>query len=123
MDRNHFILAPTVALALAGCASQPERPSAELTRARTVIGQAEKDAKTQQYAAADLQLARDKLNQADMASKDGRNAEAEQLAMQAALDAEYATAKAGNGEAQKAADELDRSIETLRQDAARQPAQ
>jgi hypothetical protein len=125
MDRNTFIIvgAALAAVGLVSCAGEPERPSAEMTRAGTIIGQAEKDTDTQQFAAAELQQARDKLNQAEMASKDGRNAEAERLAMQAALDAEYATAKAGNGEAQKAAEELDRSLESLRQESARKPAQ
>ena len=125
MERNTFVTAAAMlaGLGLASCASEPERPSAEMTRASTIIGQAEKDTDTQQFAAAELQQARDKLNQAEMASKDGRNAEAERLAMQAALDAEYARAKAGNGEAQKAAEELDRSLESLRQESARKPAQ
>ncbi len=120
---RHTLLAASLAgaLALAGCASQPERPSAEMTRAQTVIDQAEKKAETQQFAASDLQQARDKLNQAELAAKDGRNAEAERLAMQASLDAEYASAKAGNAEAEKAAEELERSIEALRQEAASKP--
>lgn len=121
MQRTHYIATLAAIATLAGCASEPQRPSAELTRARTVIDQAEKKGDTQQFAASDLQQARDKLTQAELASKDGRNAEAERLAMQASLDAEYASAKAGNAEAQKAAEELERSIEALRQEAARKP--
>ena len=116
------ISAVALAAALAGCASEPQRPSAEMARAQTLIQEADKDS-TQQYAAAELQQAHDKLNQAELASKDGRNAEAERLAMQAALDAEYATAKARNAEAQKSAEELDRSLESLRQESARKPTQ
>jgi hypothetical protein len=114
----------TVAIAavLAGCASEPQRPSADMARAQTLIQEADKG-NTQQYAAAELQQAHDKLNEAERASKDGRNEEAERLAMQATLDAEYATAKARHVEAQKAAEELDRSLESLRQESARSPTQ
>ncbi|HTL49053.1 MAG TPA: DUF4398 domain-containing protein [Steroidobacteraceae bacterium] len=120
--RTVTISAVALAAALAACASEPQRPSAEMARAQTLIKEADKG-NTQQYAAAELQQAHDKLNQAELASKDGRNAEAERLAMQAALDAEYATAKARNAEAQKSAEELDRSLESLRQESARKPTQ
>jgi Domain of unknown function (DUF4398) len=123
MHRNIMtISAVALAAALTACATEPERPSAEMARAQTLIQEADKG-NTQQYAAAELQQAHDKLNEAERASKDGRNAEAERLAMQATLDAEYATAKARNGEAQKAAEELDRSLESLRQESARTPTQ
>jgi hypothetical protein len=89
-----------------------------MTRARTLIEQAEKQ-NAQEFAAAELEQARDKLDHADRAAQEGREAEAERLAMQAALDAEYAVAKASNGEAQKSAGELDQSIETLRQESSR----
>ena len=118
MHRSTPIPALALAALLAGCAAAPERPTAEMTRARTLIDQAEKQ-NTQQFAAAELEQARDKLNQAERAAQEGREAESERLAMQAALDAEYAAAKTRNGEAQKAAGELDQSLESLRQESSR----
>jgi Domain of unknown function (DUF4398) len=100
---------------MTACASAPANPTADLTRARTLIEQAEND-NTRQFAAAELEQARDKLGQAERAAEDGREAEADRLAMQAALDAEYARVKAGTAAAVKAADELDRSTDALRQE-------
>jgi hypothetical protein len=121
MQRS-IILSLAVAAALVGCASEPERPTAELTRARTLIDQAEKG-NAQQFAAGELEQARGKLAQAERASKDGRAAESERLAMQAGLDAEYAAAKTRHLEAQKDAEALDRGTEELREEASKSPTQ
>jgi len=51
---------------LAGCATQSERPTQEMTRAQTLIDQAEK-AGAQRYAAAQLEQARAKLDEARQA--------------------------------------------------------
>jgi hypothetical protein len=123
LNRGRHRLAALACISIvAGCAGATERPSAELTRARSLIDQAGKQ-DTQQFAAAELELARDKLKRAEQAVEDGREAEAERLAMQAGLDAEYASVKANNVKAQKAADELAKSLETLRQESARRPTQ
>jgi hypothetical protein len=52
-----------------GCATQGPQPTEELTRARTLIEQAEKaqKAEAQRYAAPDLQRARDELSSAEVA--------------------------------------------------------
>jgi hypothetical protein len=106
----------TAALVVAGCAGAPERPTADMTRAQTLIDQAEKQ-NSREFAAAEIERARQKLSAAERAEADGREDEADRLAAQAALDAEFAAAKAASSEARKAADELDRSIQTLRQEA------
>jgi hypothetical protein len=116
--RVGWIAAVSAALAAAGCAPQVERPTAEMARASTLIDQAEK-AGAQRHAAAELQQARDKLALADAAANDGKGDVALRLAMQAAVDAELAAARTASGEAQSAADEVRKSTETLRQEAAR----
>lgn len=108
------------AVFVAGCASQPERPVAEMSRAKALIEQAEQQG-AQQFAGAELERARQKLSQADAAVERGDTEEAARLSLQAALDAELAGAKARSAEAKKSADELDQSVESLRQEATRNP--
>ena len=103
---------------LAGCATQSERPTEEMTRAQTLIDQAEK-AGAQRYAAAQLEQARAKLDEAKKADRNGRHDEAQQRAAEAAADAELAVALADSGEAQRAATEVQQSVETLRSEAQR----
>jgi hypothetical protein len=98
---------------LAGCASgPPPQTTADLARAHTMVAAAEQGG-AQQYAAADLQSARDKAQQADqLASHD--DSRADQLANEAAVDAELASARAQNAQAQHALGELHQSLRTLR---------
>jgi len=106
---------------LAGCATQSERPTEEMTRAQTLIDQAEK-AGAQRYAAAQLEQARAKLDEAKTADRNGRHDEAQQRAAEAAADAGLAVALADSGEAQRAATEVQQSVETLRSEAQRSSA-
>jgi len=115
--RNGFFMAAAVGILCAGCATT-DRPVAEITRARTLIEQAEKSG-AQQYAAAELDNARNKLRLADAAVEDGKNDEARARANEAAADAELAQARATSGEAKKAADEVERSTETLQRESER----
>lgn len=117
MLRNQ-IPAAILAAVIAGCAGTPERPTAEITRAQTLIEQAEEQG-TQQFAAADLERAREKLRGAQSAVENDEMREAHRLAAEAAVDAEYAAVKAGSGEARQAAQELDRTLEKLREEASR----
>lgn len=110
-----------LAVTLTACAATPEAPTAEMTRARTLIEQAEQQG-AQQFAGAELERAREKLRRAEADVDQGNTEEAERMSMQAAVDAEYAAVKASSAEAQKAADELDQSLETLRQESTRTPA-
>jgi hypothetical protein len=109
-----------VGLIFTACASAPP-PSQDVTRARTLIEQAEK-AGAQRYTAVELESARDKLAQAEEASKDGKQDVANQRAAEAVADAELANARAISGAARGAADELQRSNETLRQETERVPS-
>ncbi len=107
------ILSATALLAVSGCATQGPQPTEQLTRARTVIEQADKAGAPQRYAAADLQRAHDELNNADKANTAGKYDEARRYAEAGEVDADVATARANAGEAQRAATELRRSIESL----------
>ena len=115
---NGILVATASALLLAGCAAEVERPTEEMTRAKTLIDQAEK-AGAQRYAAAELQQAREKLQDADEAVDDGKGEVAKRLAMEATVDAELAVARTASGEAQRAAEEINRSTETLQREATR----
>ncbi len=108
------------ALALGGCASQP-KPTAQLVRASTLVSEAEKD-QAQRYAAADLQHARDELSAAKTAESDGNNASALRLAERAAADADLASARAASGKAQQSADQVRRSMDTLKRQLQQSPA-
>jgi hypothetical protein len=116
--RNGFLVTAALGLLCAGCATNANRPTAELTRARTLIEQAEK-AGAQQYAAAELDQARNKLRLANAAVEDGKNDEARARANEAAADAELAQARATSGEAKKSADEVEKSTEALERESSR----
>jgi hypothetical protein len=103
---------------VSGCASNEERPTEELIRARTLIEQARQSG-AHQYAARDVEGAQDKLRSAEIAADQRDNAVARRLAVQASLDAELAVAKARSGQAETAAEEVQASLATLREEAAR----
>jgi hypothetical protein len=101
-----------------GCATQGPKPTEEMTRARTLIEQADRSG-AQRYAAADLQRAHDELSNADKATAEKKYDDARRYAESAAADADVATARASAGEAQRAAQEVGRGNETLRQESQR----
>ena len=114
-----FIPATALVCGLAGgCATQGPQPTEEMTRARTLIEQADRSG-AQRYAAADLQKAHDELSNADRANADKKYDDARRYAESAAADADVATARAAAGDAQRAAHEVAQSNETLRQESAR----
>jgi hypothetical protein len=102
----------------AGCASQGPKPTDELTKAHTVIDQADKG-NAQRYAAADLQRAHDELGEADRANADKKYNDARDLAQRAEADADVAVARGNSGDAQKAAQEIGQSNSTLQQESER----
>ena len=114
--RNGFLIAAAVGLLCAGCAAR--QPTPEITRAQTLIEQAEK-AGAQQYAAEQLDSARSKLRLANAAARDGKEDEARAHANEAAADAELAQSRVSSGTAQKAADEVERGTEVLQREAER----
>jgi hypothetical protein len=102
----------------AGCATPGPIPTEQLTRARTLVEQADK-ADAQRYAPADLQRAHDELSSADKAVNDHKYDDARRYAENAQVDADLASARASSGEAQHAAREVDRGIDSLRQESER----
>lgn len=112
------IFVPTLALLGAlsgGCATQGPQPTDELTRARTVVEQADRTG-AQRHAAADLQRAHDELSNADRANSDKKYDEARRYAESAEADADVAMARSSASEAQQAAREVVQGNETLRQE-------
>lgn len=107
--------------ALCACASNPDRPFQDLARAEASIRQAEQ-AGAQEFGATELDSARDKLAKARAAADSENNIAASRYAKEAAVDAELASAMTRNSKAELAVEELNRSIETLRQEISRNQA-
>ena len=110
--------AALVCIAACGCATQGPSPTEELTKARSMVQQADKG-NAQRYAAADLQRAHDELNSADKAIAEKKNDDALAFAQRAQVDADLANARGNSGEAQKAAQEVSQGTDTLRQESQR----
>jgi hypothetical protein len=108
----------TMSFWIGGCATQGPPPSEQLTRARTLIEQADKS-DAQRYAAADLQHARDELGNAEKSNSERKYDEARRYAEAAAVDADVATARASAGAAQSAAHEVVQGNDTLRRESDR----
>lgn len=106
-----------VPLLLAACAGEP-RPAEDLARAQSLVEQADA-ANAQRYAAAELNAARDKLQQAQQADKDEKNDIARRRANEAAADAELAAALARSREVQQTVNEQQKDLDTLREEAKR----
>ena len=116
-----IILIPLSAIALAcaaGCASEGPPANAELTKAQTLVTQADKGP-AQQYAAADLQRAHQELTAADAAQSAHHYDVARSYAESAAVDADLAAARGQAAEAEKAAHEVNTGNAQLRTEADR----
>ena len=111
------LLGAAFALAAAGCASTPI-PNEKLAVAKASVQRAEQ-AGGVEYAPVQMQAAREKLARAEKAAADRDALPATQLAEEANVDAELAEATAHQGHAHKAAQDLDASLESLRQESGR----
>lgn len=111
-------LAYGLAALLAGCASQRTPATAEVAASRATLDSAT-SAGAAELAPAEMRSAREKLLRANqaLAAKDYRAAQ--DLANQAAADAQLAQSKAGSGKADAAADELQQGIRALREELVR----
>jgi hypothetical protein len=114
--RNGFLVAAALSVLCAGCATK--QPTPEITRAQTLIEQAEK-AGARQYAADQLDSAQSNLRLANAAARDGKEEEARARANEAAADAQLAQSRAQAGTAEKAAEEVQRSTDVLQREAER----
>lgn len=110
------------ALLIGGCASSPEAPTGPLERAGSAVGIAEQN-DAGRYAATELAAARQKLDEADMAVKEGRMAAAQRLAIEARIEAELAYARTEAAKAAAINAEMKRGAEALTEEMNRTGAQ
>ena len=108
--------------AAAGCASEGPKPTAELTKAHTLVAQADISGDAQRYAAADLQRAHDELSDADRLSGQEHYREAREQAQRAAVDADLSLARGSSAQQQKAAADIAKANSALRQQTQRESA-
>jgi predicted S18 family serine protease len=102
-------------LLLAACASVPQPPTADLQAAELAIANAER-ARVADYASVELGEAREKLTAARSAVQEEKMSRARSLAQQARVDAELASARAEVARAEVVNDEMQKSIDTLKQE-------
>ena len=103
------------ALLAGGCASKGMAPVSQLATSRVAVTEAEA-AGAREYAALDLLSARDKLNKAEAASREEKYEQARRLAEEAEVDARLAESKARTAKSQRAAAEVQDSINALRRE-------
>jgi uncharacterized protein DUF4398 len=102
-------------IGLSGC-SAGRPPTAELAQATLAVQEADKS-EAPQYAPAELRLARQELEGAQHAVREKAYTTARRLAERALVNAQLAAAKAETEQTRQAAAALQRSIESLRQEA------
>lgn len=108
----------TLLLVFAGCASSPERPYEALAHAEASIDQAEQ-AGARQLAEMALISAKENLAKARAAAQNDETIAAKRYAEEAALDADLAAAQVRSKKAVQSANEVEASIDTLREELAR----
>jgi hypothetical protein len=104
---------------LAGCGGISDLTKERVARSEASVQQAQQTVGNSEQGALELQRAKENLDGARQAMKDGDGQLAERQAQLAQLDAELAVSKSQSASARKAADELLASIKQLRQEAER----
>ncbi len=102
-----------------GCGGVSEVTKERVARSETAVRQAQQNVGNEEKGALELQKARDHLEQARRALNDKKEEPALRHAQQAELFSELAVARTQSASARRAADELQASIRTLRQEAER----
>lgn len=102
-------------LALAGCATPPVPPTEALQAAESAISNAEQ-ARVADYASAELTTARQKLALANTAARNNEMVKAEYLAIESRTHAEVALARAEELKAKAVNDDMQKSIDTLKEE-------
>lgn len=115
-----IVLASVALLALGACASVPQPPTEQLQAAELAISNAEK-ARVADYASPELGEARDNLAAARTAVEQEKMALASRLAESSQANAQLATAKAEAARAKVVNVEMQKSIDTLKQEMQRNP--
>lgn len=108
-----------VGLFAGGCSSVSEVTKERVARSESSLQQAQQAVGRSEAGAVELQRAKDNLEQAKAALNRKEGEKAERYAQLAQLDADLAMAKSQSAAARKAADELQASIQTLREEASR----
>lgn len=115
-------LVATVLSLLAGCGGISEMTKDRVARSETAVRQAQQTIGSSESGALELQTARNHMEEARQALEEEKEEPALRHARQAELSAELAVAKSQSAEARAAAEELQASIRTLRQEAQRESA-
>lgn len=97
---------------LSACATTPPPPSAEMTRAKAEIGQAQR-AGAREYSTEYLNESMAKMEQAEAESAKGNNALAARLVEESYADAHLAQISAQSAKSAQVAEDVDKSIRTL----------
>jgi hypothetical protein len=110
-----FFLTPAIVAAawLAGCATAPKEPVADVAEAKALVTQADA-AGAGEFASGPLASARDNLKAAETLSEKGKSNEASRAAMRSTADAKLALAVTDRAKAQQAAKDSDAALEALR---------
>ena len=108
-----------VVAGLIGCGGVSEMTKDRVARSETAVKQAQQNLGNSEVGAVELQQATEHLEQARRAIDEKKEEPALRHAQQAELTAELAVAKAQSASAARAAEELQASLRTLREEAAR----
>lgn len=102
-------------LTLSACATAPEPPTRALQAAESAIASAEQD-RVATYASAELREAREKLTIARAEVRDENMVKARYLAEESLVHAQLAAAQAEEVKAKAVNDDMQKSIDTLKQE-------
>jgi len=115
-----FVLLPALALGLAACASNPPVPTDQLAVARSAIEYAV-EMGARDHAPGELEQARRHLDEAEQAIEQDENEIARQLALEAEKIARLADLKSRAARSRRQVEELENTVEALREQIAGQP--
>jgi hypothetical protein len=120
-DTSKYVAMIGAACVFSACASGPD-PKPEIESARTLISQAEQTG-APEFAGADIQSARDHLQRAEEADSKHRDEDAQRYAAEAAIDAKLAMSRTAAAKAEQSAQEAQRGVDALQQEANRPETQ
>ncbi len=109
-------------LALAACAPAKQPPASQMALAQDAVEKASA-AGAYEYAPVELKTARDKIDQAKTAIQFKDYATSQRLLEQAEVDAKLAEARSYTAKSRRAVEELQKSIDLLREEVQRREAQ
>lgn len=116
--RSAMLVAAALAV-LAGCGGVSQLTKDRVARSETALRQAQQTLGNSESGAVEMQRAREHLEQAQAALQKDQDEAAQRHARLAELDAELAVAKSQSASARRAAEELQASLRTLRQEVSR----